>query len=287
MLQQGDEQCTRFSLALDPEHSSALRIQGTRKIALDVLPRSLHLLLLAANHPVQTDFRVEMDIDFIFVNRDVSMGQRGQQVAESVQTSRFRGFRPRATNHWTWAAASRFDQGQGPTHGTDVDTHASLPDQSLDEQFPRPSRATPAILLRRGPHDLVQSRQKVFIQLGLAVIFPGIPQAPFTAIAEAPGYPIHGRVMHAQHLRRLIGRAITEKIDDDQESNADTAAVTPTQLLTQLPLDGEAHPAQNRRHGNSLLGARRPENVYIWGIPIFFGSASTFKILAAESRTVI
>jgi len=35
------------------------------------------ILLLATPHPVQTDFRVEVDIHLVFVHRDVTTGQRG------------------------------------------------------------------------------------------------------------------------------------------------------------------------------------------------------------------
>ena len=135
-----------------------------------------------------------------------------------------------------------------------MDTHPRLPHQGLNQQFPRPSGPTPAVLLGRASHHPVQDREVVVIQLGWAIILARVPQAPLPVFAKATGHPVDGGVMHAEYLRRLTSGAAAEEIEDHQIAEPDGRESATAQVLAELLLDGEADAGENRRHGNSLLG---------------------------------
>ncbi len=69
-LQQFQEQIAVFPFAFDHNQFAVFSIECSGEVSLFVLARCKYFFLCPAIHPVQTDFRVQMDIDFIFVNEN-------------------------------------------------------------------------------------------------------------------------------------------------------------------------------------------------------------------------
>src|SRR5208282_5101 len=116
-LQKGDEQSAGLALSFYPDQLPSPRVQSPGQISFDVLSRSPRFFLLTVPHPVETDFRVEMDIDFVFVDRYMPTRKRRHQLTDRVQTACFRRFCPRAGHGRPRASAPGLDQRQRSTHG--------------------------------------------------------------------------------------------------------------------------------------------------------------------------
>src|SRR5262249_34970163 len=126
-----------------------------------------------------------------------------------------------------------------------------------------------------------------FVQLGTAVVRAAIPQPPGAELPKALGHPIDGGAMHCQDGGGVPGGAAVVQIDNDQETQALSGLMTLTQLLEQSLLDAGAKFRENRRHGNSLLGACGPGVVADREFPFSFSHVFSGNWRAAESRTVI
>src|SRR4051794_32961163 len=201
-----------------------------------------------------------MNVDLVLVDRQMVTRQRCYQTPQSVETACFGRFRPRTTDRRTRPATMGLHQGQGTTHGGDMDPGAGLSDHRLDQQFACPGGAPPAVVLGSTADNPVQDFEVAVVQLGVAVVFTSIPQPHFAVATKSRGYTVHGRIMHAQDLRGLVGAATIEEVDHDQVAQAYAGVATTSQTLVQPLLDEEADLRDNR-HGNSLLGACRPEVV--------------------------
>ena len=59
------------------------------------------------------------------------------------------------------------------------------------QQFLRPGRAFVAKVGRLLVHDVIESRQKPFVKLCLAIVFAAIIQSGHAVIAETPDHPIN------------------------------------------------------------------------------------------------
>ena len=66
-LQQADEQRRTFAVAAHVADFARSAVQRSGQIVFFVLPRRYHAFLLSAYLPVRTDFRIKVDIHFIFV----------------------------------------------------------------------------------------------------------------------------------------------------------------------------------------------------------------------------
>src|SRR5207244_12903661 len=104
-------------------------------------------------------------------------------------------------------APSRSNPFEGHAHRRHVNPHAGFPQEGHDEHLTRPSRTPPAVLLRRGPHHLVEQGQIPLVQFPFAVFFPVVHQTRFPLLAEPSGHFINRRSSHVQNLRRLRGAA--------------------------------------------------------------------------------
>src|SRR6516165_1724709 len=186
---------------------------------------------------------------------------------DRVQTPCFPGFSPRTPHGRTRPAPPSFHQSQRSTHRRHMNPNAGLPNHRLDEQFTRPRRPAPAIVLGRGTHHLVENRQKALIELSGTVVLARVPQGPFAMFAKTLGDAVHGGVMHAKDLRRAVRGSAVEQVDQDQVADADSSIATAAQVLAELLLDREANRPENRLHGNSLLGARSPECLHVREFP--------------------
>lgn len=77
----------------------------------------------------------------------------------------------------TRARPSRADQRQGPAHRRHMYAHAVALPQRRDQQFARPSRSWPTVVLRCASHDPFELGQDVLAQLRFGVVFAGVQQA--------------------------------------------------------------------------------------------------------------
>jgi len=116
----------------------------------------------------------------------------------------FRGLGPGAANDRAWLAAVRLHDRQRPAHGGDVDTHSGQPGRRRDQQFTRSTRPVPAVLIGRAADDAVQPYEEAVVELGLAIVLAGIPQAPLAVRSEASGNAADSGVIHAQYLGGLV-----------------------------------------------------------------------------------
>ena len=76
-----DKQHRVLPVGLNPDEFTAADIERTGQITFLVFPRSRHLFLLSSVHPVQADFRIQMDVNFVFIERHLVPGQSLYQLA--------------------------------------------------------------------------------------------------------------------------------------------------------------------------------------------------------------
>ena len=129
-----------------------------------------HFFLLTLDHPIAAHLGVQVDIDFVLIKDALVTRQGRQQLLNAVQTPRFGRFRPGAADGLLRPPPPCLDLGQGPTHGGHVDSSARQADHRCYQQLAGPRGATPAIVLGRGAHDLVQLAQIVFVELVRPVV---------------------------------------------------------------------------------------------------------------------
>src|SRR6185437_7043427 len=262
------EQPTVLPGSLHPVDFTRPHVQGARQIAFLILARSPRFLLLALAHPVQTDLRIQMDIDLVFVHRGLVSRQGGHQLTQGVHTPGFYRGKPRTLHAWTRIGPSRSDQRQGTTHRRHMNANASLPHHGFHEHFPRPGRPTPTVVLGTGTHDAVEQAQEIRRQFFNAVVLATVPQRGFPAFAKAFHDAIDGGVMDAQDLFDLPRTSAIPDIDDDEVAHAHQSLPALAETLQEAFLDEEPGFRENKYHGNPPWGLVDPESC-AW-IPIFY-----------------
>src|SRR5205807_2296299 len=286
-IQQRDEQGASLACAFNPQHLSGINVQAASQIPLHVLPRSKSFFLLPAAHPVEADFRIEMNIDLVFIDGPVPAWQRGQQLTDLVQTPCFGGFRPGTAHGRTRPAAACLHQRQGPAHGRHMNAHSRSPRHGFYQQFSGPRWPTPAVLAWAAPNQTLQKLQEPLAQFRLPVVFASIIQAPFPVLAKAVGHSVDSGIVNAQHMGGPVSRPTVEQVQNNQVANLKAGITALPQALAEPLLDEETDAGDNALHGNSLLGACSPEIVQtVWEFPFSF-EKPPYSRVAAESRTVI
>ncbi len=97
-LEQRQEKVAVLALRLHDQQIVAVDRECTGEVALAVLSRRHHELLLATQHPVPADARIQVDVDLVFEVGHLSSGEVMDDLEDSSQPARFARFRPRAQN---------------------------------------------------------------------------------------------------------------------------------------------------------------------------------------------
>src|SRR5215471_16584485 len=103
--QQPHEKFAGLAVSLDPNELAGSDIQRAGKKTLDVLARREDFLLLALQHPVGADFRVQMDVNLVFIHSHLIRGKPSDQLPDLANSPAFSAFRPRTADRRLGAAA--------------------------------------------------------------------------------------------------------------------------------------------------------------------------------------
>jgi len=143
-----------FLLPLGPHYLPTLRLQDSCQVSLVVLTGRNYLLLLAAHHPVESDLRVQVDVDLIL--------EEGHLIRRKMSESS-----PDFLNSFfaliLWLGApydrpgpipARPHLGQDCAHGRFAETDASFSGDLLNQQPARPAGAFQPKIRRAYSHQL-------------------------------------------------------------------------------------------------------------------------------------
>src|SRR5437867_9136376 len=98
LREQCQEQVAVLALCLHAQQVAAVQRECSGEVALAVLSGSHHQLLLAPQHPVPADARVQVDVDLVFEVGDLAGRQVINDLEDGSQPSRLARFRP-GTEH--------------------------------------------------------------------------------------------------------------------------------------------------------------------------------------------
>src|SRR5271165_6160340 len=97
-VEEVQEQEAVLAVALDPCELAGLGIESTGEVSLLVASRSVNVLMLTGRRPLGPNLGIEVNIDFVEVESDLTRSEVVDQPLNRSQAPRPTPFRPRTIN---------------------------------------------------------------------------------------------------------------------------------------------------------------------------------------------
>jgi len=231
--QQINEQEAAFLLAFNPTDLTRMGIQGScDEIAL-VVTRRDDFLLLPWQHPVATDLRVEVDVDFVDVEYHLIRPLRLDEPPDrSLSSSPFFG-RDTGSDHGSRLTPADLEPLESPVERPLADLHSSVLDKHSSQQFTSPGGSQVTEVLRRLSDNLNQGLFEIDIDLLETVVSASILERVKPACLEAPCDPDR----RGRGTANLLGDPVAPKSLVVKENDAAAVADIPIGALALDRLD--------------------------------------------------
>jgi hypothetical protein len=144
-------------------------VERAGEVEFLILARRYDAALLAAQHPVATDLRVEMNVHLVAVEHRLLGARASLEPSNLGQTTLPRVARPGTEDDRLRHAETSADARQGAAHRADRDLGATLLVHLQAEQLACPGRSAPPEVLRRESKKLRDTAPKRIVGLRHAV----------------------------------------------------------------------------------------------------------------------
>src|SRR6266699_1208729 len=211
LLEQRQEEVAVLALRLHDQQIVAIDRECSGEVALAVLSRRHHELLLATQHPIPADARIQVDVDLVFEVGHLAGGEVMDDLEDSPQPVRFARVRPRPQNDRPGHAPARTEIAEHAGHSGHAHPHSRVLPQSLDEQLAGPGGTRPAVILWRDRHQLREGLSQVVVDLHQPIVAAAVAQPVLPERLE-PARHAHRGGRHASQTRRDAMRSPTRFI---------------------------------------------------------------------------
>ncbi len=239
LVKELEEQQAVLPIAFHPGQLTSLGIQSTGEVALLVAPRCEDVLLLPGEHPVGSNLGIEVNVNLVDVQNDLTTREVVDQAANRSQSPLPTRFSPGAVDGWFGPIQSNSQLSQKSTHRGDADADAGSLSKHENQQLLRPRGTPVAVVLRRAFNEAKQFHAVSVGDLVLPIVLAPIGESHQTMFDEPVGGSVHLR-LRAQATLSDHGRcfALNEGQDNLATATHDgirRSLTTPSDLLPFAP----------------------------------------------------
>jgi len=252
MKEQLAEEFARLRVVADDVKAPSDHVERAGEIVFLIFAGRHDAPLLTAEHPVATDLRIQMDVDFVDVEHGLALRRVLFETTNLAQNTLLSLARPRTQYDRLRRTEPRAELMQRATHRTDGDAFESFALERETQKLARPRRSLPAEIARTSHQRSFEREKKLDRDLPSAVVATTIVERLGAAIDEARLCPRHVRDSDSEQTRDLDDTSIAAEQRNDLKTLGRRDVATFSSFTQQSTPLRARHSGYLRAHGASL-----------------------------------
>src|SRR5438876_5045383 len=228
LMQESNEQITTLVHPFAVGQTATVNVQSSSEVTLFIDSWSLDPFLLAAQHIVRPDLRVQINIHFVRIDDDLVGSGFGNHLLQLAQTPAPTLPTPRAAHKRLRASAADAEAFQPAAHRRSTDAQPGKLPQNEHQQLLCPGRPPAAEIARRVGDENDNDQVMRATCFGVAVVGPAVQQTHFLVGDEFVSNSIDQGACAVQDLGDECRGTILQKVQNDENATTQSGVITLT-----------------------------------------------------------